>query len=1053
MRQISLSLLLMCFLMMISADEKVNQIRTLQTHGLDFVEKEYRLSSEIYSADKEGQIWLEAEASYLLSFYPNGNTIKNEKCSGGSGIVDVMSASYKVKLNQSIKSYEVWARVHYLKTGEYVINSFVDGNVLNAKSTKVSIAEKDLNRWLWLKINAITSTEEYRKLTISAKGQSILLDKVLVAPGEKINTKLILEAGLGSEPVKTEAEYGEWLSEQFRPAGVRLWKSVKIKARNEDARLFKVYFRTKSKDWTILNKDHSLDLKADDISGDFIQFKIKFSKKDEVSSYFEKLELVYEVNLSVLKSVQNSNAEIQTSFINGKIYSIINKVTGKSYIPQDRGVMPFLLYSKNEDGELMEIDENDFYPSKPEIVDLKNGKFALKISYRGETTGLKVDYKLTVESNSDLINAELNIRGKGNVTIAGVDFPRLQNVVLSPTWESDHVIFPLSGGLKVDAPAAGAYLNNSYPEECSLPWLDIAGENGGIFLYYPDYHETKKSVSLKVYHNVTMDGIHMAFFHQVEDPSKIQLNSVMVLHDKNWHAGAEKYKSFVENAAKKNEKVASEVESYGLVLSPFEDAITEYSAEQNVLLKYLNVNHAIPTLNSEKIANLKDVKEQVKLSRLVSLSDLNIPKNSSDVYMLDSFGDNAEIFQFCYPDKKLMGKVYDSMTLKELQNYYKRNWIYNRVVPVFGNEGREMSLLQSRVKPFFDTLGQKSKFLDDLGLEGYQTEELMLKRYDYSDADKKVICILYYHDGNPKKVSLLLNNIGKINNIYHTSIGKPFEEILFQYVDNQLKFEVPSASQPFGALLLSLGGAGKEMLYGQAVQDKITPKVNQISVSLINFSNALARVKLTFKDKNSTEELKINMPELVELKAGEAKIVPCSITNFNDLQIAHEVEVIAVNLANNQSLSLNTFIVPNVLNSNFSLNNGKNADYWSSIMAFDSYTGNNKKGSILFDGKSNPFKSILFLKSNSSYQLNYFFNVSGKERGFEFNFYFLNSLGGKSAWQKVSLKGKKSNEFDFWQTESLEFKTPVDLQSCYIEIVSPSSIGKIWLDDLSIIEN
>jgi hypothetical protein len=383
MRHISLSFLFMFFLMMVSADEKVNQIRTLQTHGLDLVEKEYRLSSEIYNADKEGQIWLEAEASYLLSFYPNGNSIKNEKCSGGSGIIDVMSASYQIKLNQSIKNYEVWVRVHYLKTGEYVINSFVDGNVLNAKSTKVVVAEKDVNRWLWLKINTIASVEEYRKLTISAKGQSVLLDKVLVAPGEKINSKLILEAGLGSEPIKSEAEYGEWLSEQFRPAGVRLWKSVKIKARNEDVRLFKVYFKTKSKDWTIVNKDLSLDLKADDINGDFIQFKIKFSKKDNVSTFFEKLELVYDVNLSVLKSVHNSNAEIQTSFINGKIYSIINKVTGKSYIPQDRGVMPFLLYSKNDDGELVEIDENDFYPSKPEIVDLKNGKYALKISYRG----------------------------------------------------------------------------------------------------------------------------------------------------------------------------------------------------------------------------------------------------------------------------------------------------------------------------------------------------------------------------------------------------------------------------------------------------------------------------------------------------------------------------------------------------------------------------------------------------------------------------------------------------------------------------------------------
>ena len=177
------------------------------------------------------------------------------------------------------------------------------------------------------------------------------------------------------------------------------------------------------------------------------------------------------------------------------------------------------------------------------------------------------------------------------------------------------------------------------------------------------------------------------------------------------------------------------------------------------------------------------------------------------------------------------------------------------------------------------------------------------------------------------------------------------------------------------------------------------------------------------------------------------------ISNYNDLQSSHDIEISANNLANGQILLLNTFITPVLLNGNFSSNSGKNADYWSAIGAFDDYTGNNKKGSILFEGKSSPLKSILFLKSNASYQLKYSFNISGKERSLDFNVYFLNSVGGKSAWQKVTLKGKISNEFDFWQSETLEFKTPADLQSCYIEVSSPISTGKIWLDDISILEN
>ena len=853
MRSVIFTFFSMILLINLFADEKVNQIRTLQTHGLDYIEKEYRISSEVFSSDKDSQMWIEAEDSYLVSFYPNGNAIKNEKCSGGNGIIDVMSASYQIKLNQTIKSYEVWVRINYLKTGESVISSFVDGDVLNAKSLKLIVTEKDLNRWVWLKLNTISSIEEYRKLTVSSKGQFILLDKLLVAPGDKINSKVVLEAGIGGEPVKSEAVYGEWLSEKFRPAGVKAWKRVEIKTRNEDARLFKVYFKTKAKDeWTVLNKDHSLDLEADYKNGDFIQFKIKFSRKDKDSTFFEKLDLIYDVNPFVLKSIQNLNAEVQVSFINGKIYSLTNKVSGKSYIPPDRGIMPFLLYYKGEDGDLVEIDENDFYPSKPEIVDLKNGKYSLRIPFKGETTNIKVDYKLTLDISNDLMYTELAVKGKGNVTVAGVDFPRFQNLVLSPTWESDHVIFPLSGGLKVDAPAAGAYLNGVYPEECSLPWMDIAGDNGGIFFYYPDYQESKKPVSLKVFHNVSMDGVHMAFFHEIEDANRILLNSVIVLHDKNWHAGAEKYKSIAENSNKSiDKKAVSDVGSYALLLSPFEENIADYSAEQKVLLKYLNVNHATPGVNSEKVISLKDNKDITNIKRLVSLSDLTIRKSSNDIFMLDFFGDNAEIFQFCYSENKLMSKFLDTMSLKDLQNYYKKNWVYNRIVPVFGYEGRDVALLHSRIKPFVDVTSQKAKFLDDLGLESYQTEELMIKRYDYSDADKKLICLLYYHDGKSKSVSLLLNNIGKINNIYHTSVGKPYEEIAFQYVDNQLKFEVPNSNQPYGALLLSLGGAGKEMLHGQIEQDRLTPKLNQVSISLINFSNSLARVKLSFKDKNT----------------------------------------------------------------------------------------------------------------------------------------------------------------------------------------------------------
>jgi hypothetical protein len=1051
MRSIFTAFIIIILTSSIFADEKTNQIRTLQTRGLDFVEKEYRLSSEIFNEDKDSQIWIEAEDSYLLSFFPNGNTFKNEKCSGGKGLIDFMSANYQIKLNKNYKSYEVWVRINYVNAGECNINSFIDGDVLNAKTQKISVTNKDINKWVWVKINTVNSIEEFRKLTLSAKGSIVILDKILVSPSDKVNNKLILEAGIGGTPIKTDSSYGEWLSEKFRPAGVRMWKKVVIKARNNEERFFKVYFKTKSKDWTVLNKDHSLDQEADYKNGDFIQFKIKFSKKDKEDPIFEKLDLVYDENPFVLKSIQNLNSEIQVSFINGKIYSLINKTTGKSYLPPDRGVMPFLLYSKNEDGDLVEIDENDFYPSKPEIIDLKNGIVILKISFKGETSGLKVDYKMSLEGNSDIIKSELSLKGKGNVTVAGVDFPRYQNLILSPSWETDNVIFPLSGGLKIEAPAAGAYLNANYPEECSLPWIDVVGENGGLFIYYPDYLETKKSVNFKVYSNVSMDGIQATIFNSVNDPSKIVLNSVIALHSNSWHEGAEKYKLLVE--PKKNDnKILNNMDTFAQILSPFTDTVSEITPEQKVLLKFLNVDFLSPASNADVIQNLKNSKDLVAVSRLVSLSDLSLQKKSNEVFMLDSFGDNSEIFQYCYPDKKMMSKVREVMNLAELQEYYKKNWVYNRVIPVFGYEGREASLLQERVKPFIDTKSQKSKFLDDLNLKNYQTEKLMLKRYDYADADKKLICLLYYHEGKSTEVSIVLNETSKINNIYHTSVGKTFEEIPFRYEENRLKFEIPNSNQPYGAILLSLGGAGKELVYGQIEQSRSTPKANNLNVSLINFANTSARVKLTLKDKTEGEEIKIALPDMIELKAGETKTISCSISNFNELNNFHEIEVTANNLVNGQNLILSTTIIPTILNGSFSLSSGKNANYWTPISAFDDYTGNNKKGSILFEGKASPLQSILFLKQNTNYKLTYHFNVAAKERSINFNIYQINSVGGKKNWEKISLVGKKSNEFDFWQTDTIEFKTPIDLQSCFIEIVSPDSIGKVWLDDLSITE-
>jgi len=1034
------------------ADEKINQIRTLQTRGLDYIEKEYRLSSEIFNEDKDGQIWIEAEESYLLNFFPNGNIIKNEKCSGGKGLIDVMSANYQIKLNKNIKTYEIWIRINYLSAGECNLNSFIDGDVLNAKIQKISVTSKELNKWVWVKINSITSAEEFRKLTLSAKGSVIILDKVLVSPSDKVNSKLILEASVGGNSVKSDSNYGEWLSEKFRPAGVKLWKRVIIKARNNEERFFKVYFKTKTKDWTVLNKDHSLDQEADYKNGDFIQFKITFSKKDKEDPIFEKIDLVYDENPFVLKSIQNVNSEIQVSFINGKIYSLINKTTGKSYFPADRGIMPFLLYTKNADGDLVEIDENDFYPSKPEIIDLKNGTVVLKIAFRGETSGLRVDYKMSLETNSDIIKSELSLKGKGNVTVAGVDFPRFQNLVLSPSWETDNVIFPLSGGLKIEAPAAGAYLNANYPEECSLPWLDIVGENGGIFIYYPDYLETKKSINFKIYPNVSMDGIQATIFNNVNDPSKILINSVFALHSNNWHEGAEKYKSLV-GSKKSDPKALIPPNTYAHILSPFNDIVQELTPEQSIQLKFLNSEYLSPTINADTLQSALNSKNLVNISRLVSLSDLSLLKKSNEIFMLDSFGDNAEIFQICYPDKKMMSKVWENMSIGELKNYYKMNWVYNRVIPIFGYEGREVSLLYDRVKPFIDLNSQKTKFLDDQNLKSYQTENLTVKRYDYSDADKKLICLLYYHDGKPKEVSLALNEISKINNIYHTSIGSSYEELPFRYEENRLKFTIPNASQPYGALLLSLGGTGKDLLFGQLEQDRRTSKQNSLNVSLINFANMSARLKFSIKDKTEGEAIKISLPETIELKAGEAKNLICSIENYTTLNRVHEIEITVNNLVNNQQLVLNTIIVPTVINGDFSLNSGKNANFWSPIGAFDDYTGNNKKGSILFEGKASPLLSILFLKSNTSYKINYHFNVAQKERSLNFNVYYIENFGGKKNWQKISLVGKKSNEFDFWQSDSLEFKTPENLQSCYIEIVSPDSLGKIWLDDLSIVEN
>ncbi len=161
-----------------------------------------------------------------------------------------------------------------------------------------------------------------------------------------------------------------------------------------------------------MNRSRTLDLDADYKNGDFIQFKIDFYKEGDQSTSFAGLEVEYETNPFVLKEAQSKSGKVSVSFINGKIYELLNKTTGKNYLPVDQGIMPFLIYIKDANGENIPIDENDFYPLKPELKVAKNGEQIFRIPYKGEKSNIRVDLQMTLNPNSDVIDSSIVRKSK-----------------------------------------------------------------------------------------------------------------------------------------------------------------------------------------------------------------------------------------------------------------------------------------------------------------------------------------------------------------------------------------------------------------------------------------------------------------------------------------------------------------------------------------------------------------------------------------------------------------------------------------------------------------
>ncbi|PCJ63303.1 MAG: hypothetical protein COA79_00415 [Planctomycetota bacterium] len=1029
----------------LSANEKKNIIKTLQTNGLDFVEKEYRISSSIHQGNAKNQVWIEAENSYLLSFYTNGDfkTLDNKT----KVIYDIMSASYQCALNiDKVKMYDVYARIFLNKPGSYSLNSFVDGDILNATTSNIEINAKNTGRWAWIKINKLESNYQYKKITISSKGKGVFLDKLLLIPSNKINKSQLTKIGVGESPQIKDADYGVWLSEKFRPAGVKKWNSVRIKARNEEPRLFRVYFKTRLMKWTLLNKSRTLDLDADYKNGDFIQFKIKFSKKNGKSTSFENLEVSYEVNPYVIKKINNKTAELGISFINGKIYILKNMVTGKSYIPQDRGIMPFLLYRKLDNGNLVAYDQNDFYPYKPSVINLKNGSKSIKITYKGERSGIKVDVKFTVNPLNEFIDAELQIKSKGK-NIAEIDFPRLSHISTSNNWENDTLIYPLNGGLKIQAPAAGGFLKNSYPKELSMPWMDIYGDKGGLFIFQPN--SASQEFRFKSFHNIAMDSVELAINRNVEGTSRIKLNSVIALHKGHWHDGARIYKEWLENNKKNKENLIS-LHSYTFLNSSLKttDGTSNY---KNDYYSFLGSSYSVSLQSkfSNKLININS-KSMIDINYSNSLADLN--SNDKSLLVINNFGDNPEIFQYCNPEKKLMEIFNRDQILSSLDEYYKRQWVYNRVFPVSGSLGRKVLHLKNKIGEFISS-SKKVIFLDDLALEDYQSDSLLIKRYDFNDGHKKLICLLYSSDSSAEKsVSLTLGNSIRINNVYHVTIDSQVTTIGHQYIDSALKFKIPYSKHKFGAILLSMGGNGKKMVFGSLEFIKNSFVGNNLILNVVNTSTSIARLKIDQLNLDLKKEI-VSGPVSIDLKAGEARTVTYKIKDYDLLKNRVMVSFAMSNLSSGQNKTFKALIYPNVINGDFGLSSGKSLKHWeASSRGYDNYMGNNAKGSFRFLRGSDYLTTALYLKPGKKYELQYFFNIADAQKSLIFNLVFMTGAGSDKLMKKIILNGKKIDDVDFWEEDKLVFEVPVDMQNTFLKITSTGKIGKLWIDDISIKE-
>ncbi len=239
--------------------------------------------------------------------------------------------------------------------------------------------------------------------------------------------------------------------------------------------------------------------------------------------------------------------------------SLKSKLSGDDYI---KGKPKFPLISLFT---WINDEKKELLPGLPEII---GGENELKITYR-EFSGYAVDCCLTIIAKSDEIEMNASIENKDpDLTVTEIMMPHLSNIYLGQSYEDDMIIYPHHAGEKTVNPimeygpnrkeffrASSIPVDDFYRREinycglASMSWMYYYDNENGLYLGSHDPRFPVTGVIAETSGKAEDPWMAFCFrkYHRIEEGTCYKTGSYIIgITEKDWHEGANKYRSYIE---------------------------------------------------------------------------------------------------------------------------------------------------------------------------------------------------------------------------------------------------------------------------------------------------------------------------------------------------------------------------------------------------------------------------------------------------------------------------------------------------------------------------